>query len=324
MEIKRLTVKDCNFYQEMLEKYILECTNTGGTGVKFTPRDAKERCEELKRHLDKEEAIVFGAITSIGLTGFVWADKLPFREDVNRLYVQLLYVDFQYQNQQVEKMLLNAVEKEARRSNYTAVFLHTDASNEKALHFYHKMGYEDERVQMVRDLTNFNLEKQKCVCSEETSDRKVVRLTSDMVIKHFDDLSRLCYENVKFHSYMEHYSYQEANDKIKGLATYLKQNRAISYGYISDNIMVGFLWIYPYKYGTEERFYLGVIQVEDKFRRLGIGSQLYEMAMATVLDFGITHLYTHVDAWNVNSRNMHQKLGFIDEMYQVTKYMSKK
>lgn len=318
MVIKRLTAADCDLYQKMLEEYIYESVTNSAFEEKYTQMDAREKCIQLKEYIGEEKAIVFGSVEENKLLGFIWAYEYPFREDTNRLYVSILHVHRQYRNCQIGKMLLEAVEEEAEKLNYSAVFLHTEAFNEGALRFYHRMGYGDERVQVVKELT----ERDK-VAQNTRGGGIMVRLSKAMVMENLDCLTELCYDNVKVHSYTEHFSYQEAEEKIKGLADYLERNRAVSYGFFLEDSLIGFIWIYPYRFKSEDRFYMGEIQVKEKYRGLGIGSQLYEAAMASAFQLGVKHLYTHIDAANNNSRNMHHKVGFIDEMYQLVKIFPK-
>lgn len=317
MVIERMTAADCDLYQEMLEEYIYESITASAFEEKYTKMAAKEKCIQLKKYIGEEKAIVFGAVKEDKLLGFIWAYEYPFREDTNRLYVSILRVHQQYRNCQIGKMLLDAVEEEAERLNYSAVFLHEEAFNEGALRFYHRMGYRDERVQVVKEI------KEVIKRPKYLRGGIILKLSKAMVMENLDCLVELCYDNVKVHSYTEHFSYQEAVEKIKGLAGYLELNRAISYGFFLENSLVGFIWLYPYDYKNEHRYYIGEIQVKEQYRGLGIGSQLYEAAMASAFQLGIKHLYTHIDVANNYSRNMHRKVGFIDEMYQLVKNFPK-
>lgn len=71
---------------------------------------------------------------------------------VNQAWIYDLSVRPGYWNAGVGKRLMNRAEEFARSLGVTAIGLGVTISNERAVGFYHGLGYLDERVQMVKPL----------------------------------------------------------------------------------------------------------------------------------------------------------------------------
>ena len=75
-----------------------------------------------------------------------------------------------------------------------------------------------------------------------------------------------------------------------------------------DDKVVGFLSICVFK--DLDYIYLDDYSVSDKYRGLGIGSKLMEMAFKYVEDNNISTVQTHVESANHESREFYKKRGF--------------
>lgn len=75
-----------------------------------------------------------------------------------------------------------------------------------------------------------------------------------------------------------------------------------------DDKVIGFLSICVFK--DLDYIYLDDYSVSDKYRGLGIGSKLMEMAFKYVEDNNISTVQTHVESANHESREFYKKRGF--------------
>lgn len=314
MKIKRLSVRDCESYQEELIGYILESMALCAYEASFTQEDAVYKYNELKKYLEENEAISYGAVEGEHLSGFVWAYEYPFRDDSNRLYVSILHVGKEKRGFGIGRQLLSHLESEARQRGYNAIYLHAEAHNKGALSFYEREQYRAERVQLVKKISEAEI-------IEKYPGGGYVKLNSEDVLANKAALVQLFNENVRAHSYMDSFTMEDGIRKIEELAQYVSGEKALAYIFEDEGIIAGFTWIYPYNYNHYWRYYIGVIQVAEGYRGRGIAPSLYYKAMKEVLMHGIDIIYTHTDAENTASLMMHHKCGFKDEQYQLVKYL---
>ena len=149
MEIVELNPELCEQYAPEISEYIYQSFAESQYNASFTLERAKEKCAELRDYLAQGRACAFGAIDGT-LIGFIWSYRYPFRDDENRVYVSILHVDKRYRNRHIGERLLCAVERKAAESGCHTLFLHTEARNSGAIRFYERMGYQMERLQMVK------------------------------------------------------------------------------------------------------------------------------------------------------------------------------
>lgn len=148
--IKRLYLDDVKLFRDTITRFIYESSANVAYRNSICITDAEQKYTELINYINEDKAIVYGAIEDNALIGFVWAYEYPFREDKSRVYVSILHVDDQHRGQRVGNHLLSSVEKEASKNGYGSVFLHAEAFNDGAIRFYNRMGYETERIQLVK------------------------------------------------------------------------------------------------------------------------------------------------------------------------------
>lgn len=315
MEIKKLTVKDVSIYNHTLIRFIFESMSNGEYMKSYTMEDAENKCEELYDYLSHENAIVYGAIISHRLVGFIWAYQYSFRDDKNRVYVSILHVDKEFRNQKIGYFLLNSVEIETKTQKLGSIFLHAEAINEGAIRFYKKMGYELERVQLVKECTE-TLESVEIVGGVQI-------LNSLVTKKNVENLAKLFLLNTEAHILTQGYDYQWACRKIDELVRYIDEGKAIVVGYLSANKIIGFAWAFPYLYCKEERYMLNAIVVLPEYRKQHIASQLLRTIESQVRSKR-KKLYTFVDAINTPAYRFYLKHGMEEENYQLVKRLSYK
>lgn len=106
---------------------------------------------------------------------------------------------------------------------------------------------------------------------------------------------------------------------MKELASYLKEGKALVFGYFVNKELVGYVWGYLHKFREEQRIYINEIHVLEKWRSQGIGKQLLdEMEKEAVLR-RLKALYIHAEADNEKAVKLYQKEGFKIERIQLRK-----
>ena len=150
MDIKKLSSYDCDTFRQELTQYIYESNNHCEYINNYSLDEADTKVSEMKEYIQNEKAIVYGAVENEKLMGFVWGYTYPFREDTNRLYVSIIHVSNACRSRGIGKQLLSALETEAKKIGYSAIFLHTEAFNTGAIHFYEREGFLKERIQLAK------------------------------------------------------------------------------------------------------------------------------------------------------------------------------
>lgn len=152
MEIRRINYDICKMNKEKISNIIYKSVKNSLYTDSFTVESAVHKCEELEEYLKDDRAISYGAFDGTDLIGFVWAYNYPFRDDKNRLYVSIVYVDELYRGKSIGSKLLECVEEYARGNNYSSLFLHTEGHNFAAQGFYKSLGFSIERLQLEKKI----------------------------------------------------------------------------------------------------------------------------------------------------------------------------
>lgn len=115
--------------------------------------EAEAKIEDFIVYLNKGDCIGYGLFCDKSICGFIWAYPYQFREE-RRLYISEIHIRENYRNKGYGKLLLEAVEAEAKENGLGALYLHAEASNKSAIRFYESCGYEKERIQLRKELTS--------------------------------------------------------------------------------------------------------------------------------------------------------------------------
>ena len=139
-----------------------------------------------------------------------------------------------------------------------------------------------------------------------------------MISKYKNALIELFLLNTKAHIFTDSFDYAWATDKISDLFGYVKKDKAVVAGYFINENLVGFMWVFPYKYRYGERYRINAIVVFPEYRNMCIASKLFEF-MESVLYEGKKLIYTHVDVVNSNAYRFYKSHGMKEENYQMIK-----
>lgn len=148
--IKILSVTDAMKYKNTLSKFIYESKMNSVYRTTYTKEEANLKSSELIEYLKKDKALLIGAIERDELIGMLWAYYYPYREDLNRIYVSILHVDEKNRSKGLGSLLIKKIEEYAYVNGVSSIFLHTDAVNKGAMHFYEANGFSLERVQLKK------------------------------------------------------------------------------------------------------------------------------------------------------------------------------
>ncbi|KAI4443525.1 GNAT family N-acetyltransferase [Schaedlerella arabinosiphila] len=145
-------------------------------------------------------------------------------------------------------------------------------------------------------------------------------LSSEDVFVNKRKIKAFVYESVKMSAYEASYSYDEAEQKVKELQTYIEQDSAIALGAFGDKGMTGFLWAYKYPYREDtNRLYISILHVSEEYRNMEIGTELIRKIESIAKEKGIDGVYLHAEATNNGACKFYEKMGFKRERIQFVK-----
>lgn len=315
--IRILCDKDVMNYKEKFIQYIMCTSDENDIYVESNLKEkAEKKYIELFSNLKDKRVFVHGAIEKDNLIGFSIGHKCAFRDDVLRLYIDALYVDERFRGLHIGSQLLRQLENHAEEEGLHTIFLHVETSNKTAIKFYHQKGYEIERVQMVKtEFITTDVDKENGIECEQGSMRF---LQAKDIKDNEKELVKLFLMNTKAHILTSTFDEYWANEKIKELEKYVEDNKAIVYGFFDKEVLIGFVWIFPYKYKGEERYLLNAITVCPKVRGKKVADKLFQ-SIEEQMKMENKVLYTFVDKANERAYRFYKKHGMREEMYQYTK-----
>lgn len=150
---------------------------------------------------------------------------------------------------------------------------------------------------------------------------EIRKITAAEAEENFHKLSDYYYCNSRACSCMEHFSFSEAEEKIRSMISHLRGGSAIVYGCFEGARLYGYLWAYEIFFREERRLYVSEVYVEESCRGHGIGTLLLEAAQQEALERGIPALYIHTEAVNAGAIRLYERFGFSMERVQLRKVL---
>lgn len=152
MKIEKLTYNVAKENRETLVNFYYKNSKDCCFMESFRWEDAEAKIDSMLAHMQDGSAKVYGCLQEGALLGYLWAYRISFRDE-DRVYVSEVHVAESQRGAGIGRLLLAAVEEDARTmEGVTALYLHTEATNEGAIRLYEKEGYRLERVQMRKAL----------------------------------------------------------------------------------------------------------------------------------------------------------------------------
>ena len=159
MIIRQLELKDIENHFASL--YELKCRSLRMNFRDVDCNNLEEICKakvlELQGYIKEGKAVVFGAFKNDRLIAFLWAYPRFFFNQP-RMFINGICVEEAWEGHGVAKKLVHLLKNYAVEHGCAALDLTVAPFNEKAIGFYHHLGFADERIQMALPL---KMEKQK-------------------------------------------------------------------------------------------------------------------------------------------------------------------
>ncbi|WP_454193495.1 GNAT family N-acetyltransferase [Paenibacillus sp. Marseille-Q7038] len=127
----------------------------------WIPEHAESRAlEDMSRILPKgystENAyfyrVIDMALPTPAVIGFIWFN-LYRRNNLNELFLYDITILDEYQDRGYGTKTMFLLEEEARKLEVNLIGLHVFGHNERALHLYHKMGYDARSITLYKELS---------------------------------------------------------------------------------------------------------------------------------------------------------------------------
>ena len=148
---------------------------------------------------------------------------------------------------------------------------------------------------------------------------EVRRIAAVEAEKNFHKLTEYYFHNSRACSCMEHFSFSEAEDKIRSMIRHMWEGSAIVYGCFDDTELFGYLWAYEIRFREENRIYVSEVYVDHSHRGQGFGTMLLQAVEAEAKERRIPALYIHAEADNTGAIRLYERFGFSTERVQFRK-----
>lgn len=144
-------------------------------------------------------------------------------------------------------------------------------------------------------------------------------LNREQCLKYKERLTRFYYSNIKSCSFMDSFTYKDAEQKIDGLIEHVSNGSAIVYGVFDSENLIGYVWAYEHPFREEVRIYVNEIHVAEAYRNRGIGKQLLHAIECLAKERGYGALYIHAEGNNDGAIRLYQNEGYEIERIQLRK-----
>lgn len=146
-----------------------------------------------------------------------------------------------------------------------------------------------------------------------------IRLNSEQCLKYKNRLTDFYYSNIKACSFMDGFSYKDAERKIEGLIEHVSNGSAIVYGVFDSDDLIGYVWAYEHAFREEVRMYVNEIHVDEHHRGRGVGRQLLKAVESLARERGYGALYIHAEGDNGDVIRLYKDEGYVTERIQLRK-----
>lgn len=151
MEIVRLTLDQFDKWRTEMEELLKETIRYNFFEYLPPQKYYKNAIGNLYQYLAEEKAIVFLAITDEELSGWIWCHEI-YRLEKKRLHIAGFAVKENRRNNGIGEKLFSTVEEYAKEHEIKGIDLMVTKSNEQAVRFYNKHGFEIERLLMKKGI----------------------------------------------------------------------------------------------------------------------------------------------------------------------------
>lgn len=148
---------------------------------------------------------------------------------------------------------------------------------------------------------------------------RIEPITVEMAQKHKTEIAQLYFENVQSSAFYDHYTFEDAYQKMDDLIGHLANGTAIVYGAFDSENVIAFIWAYIHQFREETRMYISEIRVNEEYRKQGIGKELLKQVEDKAKELGLGAMYLHAEARNKDARRLYETCGYCEERIQMRK-----
>lgn len=146
-----------------------------------------------------------------------------------------------------------------------------------------------------------------------------ILLDGEQCLKYKERLAAFYYLNMTYCSYMDGFSYEDAERKIESMLEHVRNGSAMVYGTFDQENLIGFVWAYGHPFREETRIYVSEIHVDERYRGRGIGKQLLTAVESMARSRGYKALYIHAEGNKDDVIRLYQQQGYVIERVQLRK-----
>ena len=146
MEIRELTTEDVQSYQKKITELICENFMINFPFICGADQMAEEKYLDVVRFKEDGSAVLYGAFEKT-IIGFLWAYEREVLGE-KRLHLTNLIVDSNVRVKGIGRALIEKLHDAALERKVRKIELWATMSNENAVSFYRKCGYDIRRIQM--------------------------------------------------------------------------------------------------------------------------------------------------------------------------------
>lgn len=144
-------------------------------------------------------------------------------------------------------------------------------------------------------------------------------LNAETVQKYRNEIAQFYYGNMQTCSCLDHYTYDQAYEKIGDLITHLNKNTCFAYGAFEGEEIVGYIWAYQHQFREELRLYINECSVKEGYRKRGIGRSMISLIEQRAKDLGLPAVYLHAEAGSSDAVQFYESNGYREERIQFRK-----
>ena len=144
-------------------------------------------------------------------------------------------------------------------------------------------------------------------------------LNAETVRKYRQEIAQFYYGNMQTCSCLEHYSFDQAYEKIGDLIDHLSTNTCIAYGAFEGSEIIGYIWAYPHSFREEKRMYISECTVKEGYRNNGIGKAMISLVEQRAKESGFPAIYLHAEAGSMDAVRFYESAGYKKERIQFRK-----
>ena len=144
-------------------------------------------------------------------------------------------------------------------------------------------------------------------------------LNQETVRRYRSEIARFYYGNMQTCSCLEHFTFEQAYEKIGDLIAHLSTNTCIAYCAFEGEKLVGYIWAYQHPFREELRMYVNECSVKEGYRGRGIGSALIALVEARAKQAGLPAVYLHAEAGSADALRFYESNGYREERIQFRK-----